>query len=175
MLKSDHSSITDIAYSLGYNNVYEFSRNFKNHTGKSPLMYAKQQGEEDRISKSHRSWLRWLFCICYFRHAKISQLAKSSVAKSAPFAPCTESVLIPARVPASIPASASSTIMQSPGAIFSISAAFKNTSGSGLECVILLPSETASKYLSSPICSKIIGVFLLDEPIAIFMSFFFSF
>lgn len=55
MLKSDHSSITDIAYSLGYNNVYEFSRNFKNHTGKSPLMYAKQQGEEERISKSHRS------------------------------------------------------------------------------------------------------------------------
>lgn len=42
MLKSDYSSITDIAYSLGYNNVYEFSRGFKNFTGKSPLKYAKE-------------------------------------------------------------------------------------------------------------------------------------
>ncbi len=40
MLKSDYSSITDIAYSLGYNNVYEFSRAFKKHMGKPPLKYA---------------------------------------------------------------------------------------------------------------------------------------
>lgn len=42
MLQSDYSSITDIAYSLGYNNVYEFSREFKKHIGVSPLNYAKQ-------------------------------------------------------------------------------------------------------------------------------------
>lgn len=29
------------AYSLGYNNVYEFSRDFKKHMGLSPLKYAK--------------------------------------------------------------------------------------------------------------------------------------
>lgn len=42
MLKSDYSSITDIAYSLGYNNVYEFSRDFKKRMGLSPSSYAKQ-------------------------------------------------------------------------------------------------------------------------------------
>lgn len=33
MLQSDYASITAIAYSLRYNNVYEFSRSFKNYTG----------------------------------------------------------------------------------------------------------------------------------------------
>lgn len=42
MLKSDYSSITDIAHSLGYNNVYEFSRDFKKHMGLSPSAYARQ-------------------------------------------------------------------------------------------------------------------------------------
>lgn len=42
MLQSDYSSITDIAYSLGYNNVYEFSRDFKKYIGLSPLNYLKQ-------------------------------------------------------------------------------------------------------------------------------------
>lgn len=42
MLKSDYSSITDIAFSLGYNNVYEFSRDFKKCTGISPSKYKKQ-------------------------------------------------------------------------------------------------------------------------------------
>lgn len=42
MLRSDYSSITDIAYSLGYNNVYEFSRDFKKHIGISPLNYVKK-------------------------------------------------------------------------------------------------------------------------------------
>lgn len=36
MLKSDYGSITDIAKSLGYLNVYEFSKDFKNHTGIPP-------------------------------------------------------------------------------------------------------------------------------------------
>lgn len=40
MLQSDYASITAIAYSLGYNNVYEFSRSFKNYTGISPTGYA---------------------------------------------------------------------------------------------------------------------------------------
>ena len=42
MLNSDYSSITDIAYSLGYNNVYEFSRDFKKYTGISPSKYVKR-------------------------------------------------------------------------------------------------------------------------------------
>lgn len=42
MLNSDYSSITDIAYSLGYNNVYEFSRDFKKYTGISPSKYVRQ-------------------------------------------------------------------------------------------------------------------------------------
>ena len=39
MLKSDYTSITDIAFTLGYNNIYEFSKAFKNHTGVSPSKY----------------------------------------------------------------------------------------------------------------------------------------
>lgn len=42
MLKSDYSSITDIGFSLGYNNVYEFSRDFKKCVGMSPSDYKKQ-------------------------------------------------------------------------------------------------------------------------------------
>jgi len=42
MLKSDYGSITDIAQTLGYLNIYDFSRAFKKHTGISPLKYAKQ-------------------------------------------------------------------------------------------------------------------------------------
>lgn len=42
MLKSDYGSITDIAYSLGYNDVYEFSKAFKKHVGISPLNYVKE-------------------------------------------------------------------------------------------------------------------------------------
>lgn len=42
MLNSDYSSITDMAYSLGYNNVYEFSRDFKKYTGLSPSKYAQR-------------------------------------------------------------------------------------------------------------------------------------
>ncbi len=44
MLKSDYSSITDIAYSLGYNNVYEFSRAFKKYVGVSPSRYPTSAG-----------------------------------------------------------------------------------------------------------------------------------
>ena len=36
MLKSDYGSISDIAKSLGYLNVYEFSKDFKNHEGIPP-------------------------------------------------------------------------------------------------------------------------------------------
>ena len=39
MLKSDYSSITDIAESLGYLNIYDFSRTFKKYTGTSPSKY----------------------------------------------------------------------------------------------------------------------------------------
>lgn len=43
MLKSDYSSITDIALSLGYINIYDFSRVFKKHTGLSPTAYTNKQ------------------------------------------------------------------------------------------------------------------------------------
>jgi AraC-like DNA-binding protein len=39
MLRSDYSSITDIAFALGYNNIYEFSKAFKKHTGVPPTKY----------------------------------------------------------------------------------------------------------------------------------------
>jgi len=39
MLKSDYGNITDIAQSLGYLNIYDFSRAFKKHTGISPSKY----------------------------------------------------------------------------------------------------------------------------------------
>lgn len=39
MLKSDYGSISDIAESLGYLNIYDFSRTFKKHTGIPPSKY----------------------------------------------------------------------------------------------------------------------------------------
>ena len=42
MLKSDYISITDIAFSLGYENIYDFSRCFKKATGISPSRYYKK-------------------------------------------------------------------------------------------------------------------------------------
>ena len=39
MLKSDYGSITDIAQSLGYLNIYDFSRTFKKYVGVSPSKY----------------------------------------------------------------------------------------------------------------------------------------
>ena len=39
MLQSDYSNVTDIALFLGYNNIYEFSKAFKKHTGVSPTRY----------------------------------------------------------------------------------------------------------------------------------------
>lgn len=40
MLKSDYSCITDIAYSLGYLSIYDFSRTFKKYTGVPPSKYS---------------------------------------------------------------------------------------------------------------------------------------
>lgn len=42
MLKSDYSCISDIAASLGYNDIYEFSKSFKKHSGIAPSQYAKR-------------------------------------------------------------------------------------------------------------------------------------
>lgn len=39
MLKSDYTSITDVAQSLGYLNIYDFSRAFKKYTGTPPSKY----------------------------------------------------------------------------------------------------------------------------------------
>ena len=42
MLESDYGSISDIAESLGYQNIYDFSRVFKKFVGISPSKYKKQ-------------------------------------------------------------------------------------------------------------------------------------
>ena len=39
MLKSDYGTLSDIAQSLGYANLYDFSRDFKKHTGVPPSKY----------------------------------------------------------------------------------------------------------------------------------------
>ena len=39
MLKSDYGTLSDIAQSLGYSNLYDFSRDFKKHTGVAPSKY----------------------------------------------------------------------------------------------------------------------------------------
>lgn len=43
MLESDYGTLTDVAVSVGYPNVFHFSKMFKKITGMSPGMYAKQQ------------------------------------------------------------------------------------------------------------------------------------
>ncbi len=39
MLRSDYGTLSDMAHSLGYSNLYDFSRDFKKHTGVSPSNY----------------------------------------------------------------------------------------------------------------------------------------
>ncbi|MBQ9760224.1 MAG: helix-turn-helix transcriptional regulator [Clostridia bacterium] len=39
MLKSDYGTLSDLAQSLGYAGLYDFSRDFKNHTGVAPSKY----------------------------------------------------------------------------------------------------------------------------------------
>ena len=39
ILKSDYTNLSDVALSLGYSSLYDFSRAFKNHTGVSPSKY----------------------------------------------------------------------------------------------------------------------------------------
>lgn len=43
LLKSDFSSITEVSQSLGYLNIYDFSRDFKKYTGMSPTKYASSR------------------------------------------------------------------------------------------------------------------------------------
>lgn len=40
MLKSDYGTLSDVAQSLGYPSLYDFSRDFKKHAGVSPSHYA---------------------------------------------------------------------------------------------------------------------------------------
>ena len=41
ILSSDYDSLSDVAYSLGFANLYDFSRTFKKHTNLSPSAYSK--------------------------------------------------------------------------------------------------------------------------------------
>ena len=45
MLKSDYGTLSDVAHSLGYVNLYDFSRDFKKHTGVAPSKYANKEVE----------------------------------------------------------------------------------------------------------------------------------
>ncbi|MBQ4050966.1 MAG: helix-turn-helix transcriptional regulator [Oscillospiraceae bacterium] len=45
MLRSDYGSITAVAMAVGYQNIYDFSRAFKKHTGLSPSQY--KAGEDN--------------------------------------------------------------------------------------------------------------------------------
>ncbi len=42
MLGTDHGSITDIALSIGYQSIFDFSRDFRKHTGTTPSAYSKK-------------------------------------------------------------------------------------------------------------------------------------
>ena len=42
MLKSDYGTLSDIALSIGYSSLYDFSRDFKKHTGTSPVESAQR-------------------------------------------------------------------------------------------------------------------------------------
>lgn len=42
MLRSDYDSIEQVAFSIGYNSIYHFSKMFKHYTGKSPTEYSRQ-------------------------------------------------------------------------------------------------------------------------------------
>lgn len=46
MLESDYESLAEIAASLGYADIYTFSKAFKKHTGLSPTQYAKKRSEK---------------------------------------------------------------------------------------------------------------------------------
>ena len=50
MLKSEGISITEVSDTLGYQNIYDFSRTFKKHVGLSPSKYIKQYNEEKKTS-----------------------------------------------------------------------------------------------------------------------------
>ncbi len=51
MLRTDYGSISDIATSLGYPNVYDFSRDFKKHVGVAPTKFNPQNPKEQNNSK----------------------------------------------------------------------------------------------------------------------------
>ena len=43
MLESDFGTLSDVAQSLGYGSLYDFSRDFKKHVGVAPSRYAKRR------------------------------------------------------------------------------------------------------------------------------------
>ena len=48
MLRGDYSALSDIAVSLGYQSLYDFSRDFKKHTGVPPSKYQSETPENIR-------------------------------------------------------------------------------------------------------------------------------
>ncbi len=52
MLRTDYGSISDIATSLGYLNVYDFSRDFKKHVGVSPSKFNPHTPNESVTSQN---------------------------------------------------------------------------------------------------------------------------
>ena len=43
ILQSDFGTLCDVALTLGYSSLYDFSRDFKKHTGVSPSMYKSRR------------------------------------------------------------------------------------------------------------------------------------
>ncbi len=55
MLKSDFGTLSDIARSLGYASLYDFSRDFKKHTGVAPSKYERESPPKNR-AESHEMY-----------------------------------------------------------------------------------------------------------------------
>lgn len=112
--------------------------------------------------------IRFIYYLFPSSFSKSEKLCKGYVTKAKAAASPNPALSNPPAFAARIPAFASSTTRHFPGHSPRYCAAHRNTSGSGFDLVILVPSLTASKYPVSPSLFKISLVFLLEDPIASF-------
>lgn len=55
MLQSDHGTFSDIARSLGYPSLYDFSRDFKKHAGVSPTRFCELSVAANRLNQGEKT------------------------------------------------------------------------------------------------------------------------
>lgn len=55
MLQSDHGTLSDIARSLGYPSLYDFSRDFKKHAGVSPTRFCELSIAANRLNQGEKT------------------------------------------------------------------------------------------------------------------------